>query len=580
MTITTSAASGGTAARPGRVSSQRELDTMVSRLRENAATFAGLPISDRIGLARAMQAGYLRIAKASVEAACAAKGIPSGTPMEGEEWAVGPWCVVRHLRLVIEALHSIERTGSTPIGTLGRTPEERLTVGVFPAGRVDSMLFAGITAEVHLEEGWDENRLRDGRAGFYRGRKHDGRVTLVLGAGNLTGIPVMDVITKMFNEGAVCLLKTSPVNAYHGPFVEEAFGEAIRRGFLAVAYGGADEGAYLAHHAGIDRVHLTGSEQTYEAVVWGPPGPERESRKARNAPVLRKPLTAELGNVSPILVVPGPYSDRELAFQAESIAGSITHNASFNCNAGKVLIGPRGWKEHQVLLDALQRSLGGAPSRHAYYPGAEQRWSALTAGRSDLLTMGEKGSGRLPWTLLRNLDAANPRESAFSTEPFCSVLSETTIGSSDPVEYLDRAVAFANNRLWGNLSATIVVHPKTLKDPSLSVAVERAIARLKYGAVAVNSWSGLLFVWASPPWGAHPSSTPTDIQSGTGWVHNTSMLEGTEKVVLRHPLTIVPKPVIFPSHRTAHTLLRRLTWLDERASWARVPGVVAAAMRG
>jgi aldehyde dehydrogenase (NAD(P)+) len=126
----------------------------------------------------------------------------------------------------------------------------------------------------------------------------------------------------------------------------------------------------------------------------------------------------------------------------------------------------------------------------------------------------------------------------------------------------------------------VVVHPKTLKDPSLSAAVEQAIGRLKYGAVTLNSWSGLLFVYGSPPWGAHPSSIPTDIQSGTGWVHNTAMLEGIEKVVLRHPLTIVPKPATFPSHRTAHTLLRRLTWLDEGAKWRRVPGVIAAAMRG
>jgi hypothetical protein len=50
--------------------------------------------------------------------------------------------------------------------------------------------------------------------------------------------------------------------------------------------------------------------------------------------------------------------------------------------------------------------------------------------------------------------------------------------------------------------------------------------------------------------------------------------------VLRHPLTIRPKPATFPSHRTAHTVLRRLTSLEERASWARVPGVVVAAMRG
>jgi len=71
----------------------------------------------------------------------------------------------------------------------------------------------------------------------------------------------------------------------------------------------------------------------------------------------------------------------------------------------------------------------------------------------------------------------------------------------------------------------------------------------------------------------------TDIQSGQGWVHNTSMLEGVEKAVLRHPITAMPKPVYFPSHRSAHVLMRRMTALEENASWTRVPGVMAAAMK-
>jgi len=140
-------------------------------------------------------------------------------------------------------------------------------------------------------------------------------------------------------------------------------------------------------------------------------------------------------------------------------------------------------------------------------------------------------------------------------------------------------VTFANERLWGTLSAGLVVHPKTMKDPRLGEAAERAIARLRYGAVSVNAWSGYLFAFGTPPWGAHPSSSPADIQSGSGWVHNTAMLEGIEKAVLRHPIMIKPKPVTFPSHRTAHTVMRRLTALEERASWRKLPAVLAAALR-
>jgi acyl-CoA reductase-like NAD-dependent aldehyde dehydrogenase len=563
-----------------RAPSARQLDEMVARLHAAAPAFARLSIGDRIALARSMQAGYLRVARRIVEAACAAKGLSNDGPAAGEEWATGPLPVVRQLRLVIESLQSIQRSGTTPIGRVGRTADGRLAVQVFPGSRLDGVLFKGITVDVHLQPGQTEQTLDASRASFYRDGRHDGRVVLVLGAGNITAIPAMDVITKLFNEGSVCLLKVHPVNAYLGPFLEAAFAEAIARGFLAVAYGGADEGAYLVRHPGVERIHLTGSAETYDSIVWGPPGPERETRKARNQPVMTKPVTAELGNVSPVLIVPGPYSDRELAFQSENIAGSVIWNASFLCNSAKMLVTPRGWALRSVLLASVERALDAAPPRKAYYPGAEQRWHRLTGGRAGIRTLGAAESGELPWTLLPGLDATDAGEPAFTTEPFCPILSETEVGSDDPVEFLDRVAEFANKRLWGTLSADIVVHPKILKDPRVAEALERAIGRLRYGTVAVNTWSGLSFGFATPPWGAYPGSGPANIQSGTSWVHNTAMLEEVEKVVLRHPLTIVPKPVLFPSHRTAHTLLERLTALEERGSWSRAPGVIAAAMRG
>ena len=140
----------------------------------------------------------------------------------------------------------------------------------------------------------------------------------------------------------------------------------------------------------------------------------------------------------------------------------------------------------------------------------------------------------LPWTLVRDLDSNDREERAFASESFCPILFETQVGSADPVEFLDQAV---------------------------------------------TAWSGYVFAFVTPPWGAHPSSSPSDIQSGTGWVHNTPMLEGIEKTVLRHPITAKPKPVYFPSHRSAHVLMERMTALDENSSWARVPRVLAAAMK-
>ena len=58
------------------------------------------------------------------------------------------------------------------------------------------------------------------------------------------------------------------------------------------------------------------------------------------------------------------------------------------------------------------------------------------------------------------------------------------------------------------------------------------------------------------------------------------MLHGVEKAVVRHPLTVFPKPLHFPSHRTAQVVGRRLVALEGSGSWLRVPSVVAAAVRG
>jgi acyl-CoA reductase-like NAD-dependent aldehyde dehydrogenase len=561
---------------------QRALDETIRRVQEGARRFVQLSLDERIELARSMQRGYANIAERSVRASCAAKGIPLDTPLEGEEWTLGPWHVMRHLRLLIESLTALKRTGNTPIGKLGQTIDGRVTVQVFPASTFDKVFFAGVSVDVHLQPGVSVEEMHALRASFYKGheRPHDGIVVLVLGAGNVASIAPQDVLTKMFNEGKACILKMHPVNGYLGPFLEEAFSDAIARNFLAIVYGGAAEGAYLAQHDGVDELHITGSDKTHDLIVWGAPGREREERMKSGTPLARKKVTSELGNVSPVLVVPGPYSSSELAFQASAVAGAVAHNASFNCNATKILVLPRGWAAGATFLAEVERALRLAPIRQAYYPGASERWHSLVDGRGDVRTLDAAPDGSLPWTIMSGLSADHAEERAFSMEPFCSILSETEVGSSDPVEFLDEAVTFANERLWGTLSAAIVVHPASLRDPRIADALERAIIRLRYGAVGVNGWPAMVFSFGTPPWGAHPSSTLADIQSGRGFVHNTPMLEGIEKAVIRFPLKSNPKPVIFPGHRSAHTLMRRFSRFEERPSWAKVPGVLAAAMRG
>jgi acyl-CoA reductase-like NAD-dependent aldehyde dehydrogenase len=558
---------------------RHRLDETLARLRGGARAWALRPLAARIALARSMLAGAAGVAARSVEAACAAKGLAPATPAAGDEWISSPYVTHRILRQTVRSLVMLERNGNTPVGKLDETADGRLTVRVFPANRLDALLFMGLAGDVHLEAGVDAAELHRSRARFYKERDHDGRVCLVLGAGNVNSIPAADVVAKMFIEGKACVLKMNPVNAYMGPLLEEAFAGAVAAGFLAVVYGGADEGAFLTHHPAVDEVHITGSDKTHDAIVWGPPGPERAARRARGEPLLQKPITSELGNVTPVIVVPGAWSDRELSYQADSVAGMVTHNSSFNCNAGKVLVTPRGWKMRDRFLALVAEKLGATPPRRAWYPGAEARYAALTAGRGEIRRLAG-GEGTLPWTIVTGLDATDASEKAFTTEPFCSILSETQLGSADPVEFLDAAVRFANERLWGTLSAMVLACGKTLGDRATRAAVERAIRELRYGSVAVNVWSGIAYASGTGPWGAYPGSTLADVQSGRGFVHNTRMLERVEKLVFRAPPWSPLKLPYFPTHRTAHDLGRRLAELEIDGSWRKLPGIVGAAIRG
>jgi aldehyde dehydrogenase (NAD(P)+) len=368
----------------------------------------------------------------------------------------------------------------------------------------------------------------------------------------------------------------NPVNEYVGPFLEAGLEPLIKNGYLRIVYGGGEEGAHLVQHPAVDNVHITGSANTFDLIVWGPPGPERERRKRDNDPLLKKTISSELGNVSPVIVVPGAYSDKELAFRARAVASATVNNASFNCNASKMLVVARDWPQRERFGQLLLEALAEAAPRRAYYPGAEKRYADLLSGRAGVQTAGAAPAGALAWAFVPDLDPDNQGETLFATEPFCGILSETALPESDPAAFLRAATAFCNDRLWGTLSAEIV-QPR---DPGLHEPVEEAVRELRYGTVAVNVWPAISYVVMSTPWGGHPSANAADIQSGMGWVHNTYLLDGIDKALFRAPLVPALKPVWHFDHRTAHRVVPKLVELERKPSWLRFPGVAGEALRG
>ncbi len=557
------------------------LDTVVQRVKEGSRAWVKRSVREKLQLLEELRRTFAAVAEPSVRAACEAKGIDPEGPTAGEEWLGGPLVTLRNLRLLVDALKDIERHGAPyiPPKHLRTLEDGRLAAKVHPGSALDAMLLPGNTGEVYFQPGVTAGNLREHQASFYR-KPHEGRLCAVLGAGNVNSIPPTDCLYKLFVEGTACVLKMNPVNAYLGPFLEQGFAPLVRANVFAVVYGGAEEGAALVHHPAVDELHITGSDKTHDLLVWGPPGPESDARRQRNEPLLKKPFSSELGNISPVVVVPGPYSEGELRFQADNIAGMVSNNASFNCNSAKLLVQPRDWGHRSQVVDGIQSSLGKAAVRRAYYPGAEQRWKQFTEGRAKLRLVGSASAGELPFALIPDVDPAQAEDRVFRQEPWCTVLSETGLpGGDDPVAFLEKVVPFLNEKVWGTLNVTLIVHPKSQKDPAVNAAVEKAIRELRYGTVAVNTWPAAAFALVSLPWGGHPSATPQDIQSGLGWVHNTFMLEDIEKGVIRAPLTNMPAPPWVPGHRGVRELARKLVQFELGPSWLKVPGIATAAMR-
>jgi aldehyde dehydrogenase (NAD(P)+) len=243
-----------------------------------------------------------------------------------------------------------------------------------------------------------------------------------------------------------------------------------------------------------------------------------------------------------------------------------------------MLVLPKGWAQGRALVEAVAGWLGRVPPRKAYYPGAADRYRALTEGRA-VTRIGDAGEGRLPWTLIEGLDPGSD-DAAFTTEPFCGLLNVVELPESEPARFLDAAVAFANDRLWGTLNACLFVHPASEREAAVAAAVDRAIVNLRYGTVGINHWPALGYGFVSLPWGGHPSATLANVQSGLGWVHNTYLVEGIDKAVVRGPLKAFPTPAWFLGHRTTHVVGRKLVDFEAAPSWLKLPGLVAAAVRG
>ena len=552
-------------------SSTEEMNKALVELSAKKDAWLAVSVKERLAILDVIARNLNAVAERWVHFSAEAKGYGAGHAAEGDEWAMFAG-VPRNILRLKEVLNDVMKHGQPKLPGGFVTRNGQLTVQTFPLQSWEKSIFANYRADLWLEPGVSEAEALASQARIYKDKQQRGTLALVLGAGNVSMLVPCDITSKLFLENQVVLLKMNPVNDYLGPLIEEAYRPLIERGFLKLVYGGAKEGAYLCQHETVDVIHMTGSDKTYDAIVFG----SRENKQARQ-PLITKPVTAELGGVNPLIVVPGDWTEAEIYEQAKQVAFWLVVNAGFNCLSPRVIITHKGWALREAFLNAVESALGEYPVRKAYYPNAKRFYDEFTSAHANARQIGQAGEGELPWTLIRNLDPTNKDDIAFRSEAFCGLFTETTLDAADAGEFIHKAVTFANETLWGNLAAYILVSDASQTEAAVSAALDQGIADLKYGTVCVNLFAGLTYVFSSAPWGAYLGNSIYDVQSGIGNVNNLFMFEKVQKGVYRAPFKKQPDTTTNTPVYVAST--RAIAGLFGKPSFMNIVRLILASMK-
>jgi len=594
-------------AAPDPVLDQIEAD--LDALERGAAAWAHVTREQRARLMKALHATVSAVAEEWADTASTSKGLEPGHPLRGEEWLSGPYAVLVAVDAYRATLEKLAADLSPLDGVkTDAAPGGRVRAHVFPQNPVDALLLSGFTGEVWFQPGVTEDEARRTAGLAQLHPTTPGGIGLVLGAGNVTSIPVLDVLYELLAHNRVVILKINPTQDPLLSVFQRALAPLIEPGFLRIVAGGGSVGAALTTNRRVAHVHITGAAATFDAIVWGPGTGGTSSgtagasarRRRENRPLLKKPITAELGGVSPIIVVPGRWTKADLRFQAEHVATMRLQNSGHNCIAGQVVIVSSDWPQREAFLGELRAAYDRAPERPVWYPRSDEKLDAAASAHPSARWNASRTR------VIVEADAASAADLE-TTEYFSPVLGVVSLRGNGQ-EFLDAAVEYANERLAGTLGANVLIDPATMD--ALGDGVERAIADLRYGSIAINAWTAFGFLTPTLTWGAFPGSTPADVESGIGVVHNALLLDRVERSVVRGPFrpfprsvplmirslspsrllgrsrrlspakgTVLPKPPWFVTARTGATVSEGFTRFRMDGDWVRLAGTLVQAFR-
>lgn len=477
------------------------------------ARWSKVDLPDRLYYLESCRNNLRRIAPFWIEEEANLRGHSPQSPEGAESWLLGPFPVARTLRYLINGVKS----GGRP-----KVPSRRLRIDgrsvsrVFPNGFHEGLMFYDIQAKVWCTgsqlQGSRYRKARDGMPG----------PSLVLGGASVSSILATDLLSKLFCENRPVVCKIPPRLASLEPIYREVFHPLIRDHHLQLLSGDAEVGKQLLKNPVFSNVHLTGTAHTHQAVL--------QANRVED-----RTFTAELGCVTPVMIVPGPWSQRELLYQARHLASILTINGGYTCVTPQILVLSKNWSHKGAFLRALRSALEEFSHRDDQYPGAEQRRLSFRADYPQGEELGQRTLVSLP---------PHQPTRLFEEESFCGMLGIVELEARHPEEFMKSAANFCNRSLWGDLSIMVIVDQQSRR--LYERAVAQTIAALEYGTVSLNVYSGLAFASAVTPWGSYSDGRS---DTGNGWYHNPYFFDRPEKTVMEGSfMPASPQPWVKPFH--------------------------------
>ena len=401
---------------------------------------------------------------------------------------------IRHLYESLVQGEMPKPNGSRKIG------DDLYEVDVFPIHKKDKLLAGKARGFLHVTGTPEQVSPLDKPAG----------VIAVSGAGNYSSS--IEMAMALFLENKAVIHKPHALNEASDAVWAKIFAPLVE--MKALAFIGHEEGRAMSALAGLDAIYFTGSTGVAHAI-----------QDAASAP-----LVSECGGNNPCLIVPGVWTEKEMAHWAIQIASAGKLNGGAVCGRPQTIITSKNWPQRDQFLTALRKAIAEDTFGTAtYYPGVDKTKVKFLENHPTAEVL-RPGGGAHPHSDFVFIPGIAEDDFAVSNEAFCQIFSELPLDTeNDAEDFLTKATAFCNDKLLGSLGCMMLVDNATFK--ANEDRVHQAVRALNYGGIAVNNIPPNIWLNAYLTWGGCGERTE-DFVSGVGNFGNGLNFENIVKSVI------------------------------------------------